>query len=63
MSLRGHQRPPKPERLESVMSRFSGSLDQDELQDDPEELDLSCHADLGGSKPLGQCVFSLIMTS
>ncbi|XP_039511420.1 phospholipase D1 isoform X4 [Pimephales promelas] len=48
MSLRGHQRPPKLERLESVMSRFSGSLDQDDLQDDPEELDLSGHTELCG---------------
>ncbi|XP_067265041.1 phospholipase D1 isoform X1 [Chanodichthys erythropterus] len=48
MSLRGRQRPPKLERLESVMSQFSGSLDQDDLQDDPEELDLSGHTDLCG---------------
>ncbi|XP_051564751.1 phospholipase D1-like isoform X4 [Myxocyprinus asiaticus] len=50
MSLRGCQGPPKLERLESVMSQFSGSLDQDDLQDDPEELDLSCHTDLCGDK-------------
>uniref|UniRef100_A0A9J8B6X1 Phospholipase n=1 Tax=Cyprinus carpio carpio TaxID=630221 RepID=A0A9J8B6X1_CYPCA len=30
------------------MSQFSGSLDQDDLQDDPEELDLSGHTDLCG---------------
>lgn len=48
MSLRGHQGPPKLERLESVMSKVSGSLDQDDLQDDPEELDLSGHTDLCG---------------
>ncbi|XP_016147782.1 phospholipase D1-like [Sinocyclocheilus grahami] len=48
MSLRGRQGPPKLERLESVMSQFSGSLDQDDLQDDPEELDLSGHTDLCG---------------
>ncbi|XP_056610861.1 phospholipase D1 isoform X1 [Triplophysa dalaica] len=52
MVLSGHQKPPKLERLESVMSQFSGSLDQDELHDDPEELDMSCHTDLCGSKPL-----------
>ncbi|XP_073768952.1 phospholipase D1 isoform X3 [Danio rerio] len=46
MSARGRQRPPKLERLESVMSKFSGSLDQDVLQDDPEELDLSGQTDL-----------------
>ncbi|XP_051998579.1 phospholipase D1 isoform X2 [Xyrauchen texanus] len=40
MSLRGCQGPPKLERLEKVMSQFSGSLDQDDLQDDPQELDL-----------------------
>ncbi|XP_052422344.1 phospholipase D1-like isoform X1 [Carassius gibelio] len=48
MFLRGRQGPPKLERLESVMSQFSGSLDQDDLQDDPEELDLSGHTDLCG---------------
>ncbi|KAK2904932.1 hypothetical protein Q8A67_006731 [Cirrhinus molitorella] len=42
------QGPPKLERLESVMSQFSGSLDQDDLQDDPEELELSGHTDLCG---------------
>ncbi|XP_067300101.1 phospholipase D1 isoform X2 [Pseudorasbora parva] len=47
MSLRGRQRP-KLERLESVMSQLSGSLDQDDLQDDPQELDLSGHTDLCG---------------
>ncbi|KAL1267730.1 hypothetical protein QQF64_033093 [Cirrhinus molitorella] len=30
------------------MSQFSGSLDQDDLQDDPEELELSGHTDLCG---------------
>lgn len=60
MSLRGRQRPPKLERLESVMSQFSGSLDQDDLQDDPEELDLSGHTDLCGGKLLVQCVFASI---
>jgi len=39
------------------MSRFSGSLDQDDLQDDPEELDLSGHTELCGGKLLLQCVF------
>lgn len=58
MSLRGRQRPPKLERLESVMSQFSGSLDQDDLQDDPEELDLSGHTDLCGGKLLVECVFA-----
>ncbi|KAA0715675.1 Phospholipase D1 [Triplophysa tibetana] len=52
MVLRGHQKHPKLERLESVMSQFSGSLDQDELHDDPAELDMSCHTDLCGTKPL-----------
>ncbi|ROL42018.1 Phospholipase D1 [Anabarilius grahami] len=60
MSLRGRQRPPKLERLESVMSQFSGSLDQDDLQGDPEELDLSGHTDLCGGKLLVQCVFASI---
>ncbi|XP_050974455.1 phospholipase D1 isoform X2 [Labeo rohita] len=48
MSLSGRQGPPKLERLESVMSQFSGSLEQDDLQDDPEDLDLSGHTDLCG---------------
>lgn len=60
MSLRGRQRPPKLERLESVMSRFSGSLDQDDLQDDPEELDSSVHTDLCDGKLLLQCVFASV---
>ncbi len=58
MSLKGRQGPPKLERLESVMSQFSGSLHQDDLQDDPEELGLSGHTDLCGGKL--HCVLSFI---
>ncbi|XP_031442595.1 phospholipase D1 isoform X2 [Clupea harengus] len=45
LTQRARQRPPPLERLESVMSQFSDSLDQYDLPDDADELDLSCHAD------------------
>ncbi|KAG9348974.1 hypothetical protein JZ751_029291 [Albula glossodonta] len=45
MSLRGRPGTPALERLESVMSQFSGSLDQYDLQDDNDDLDLSWPTD------------------
>ncbi|XP_030643413.1 phospholipase D1 [Chanos chanos] len=45
MALKGRQRAPTLERLESVMSQFTGSLEQYDLQDDTEELELCCHSD------------------
>ncbi|KAJ8407331.1 hypothetical protein AAFF_G00279050 [Aldrovandia affinis] len=49
MSLR--DRAPTLERLESVMSQFSGSLDQYDLQDDTDELDLCWPTDQCDGKP------------
>ncbi|XP_048095981.1 phospholipase D1 [Alosa alosa] len=45
LTQRSRQGPPPLERLESVMSQFSDSLDQYDLPDDTDELDLGCHAD------------------
>lgn len=54
MALRGRQRLPQLEQLESTMSSFSVSLDHYDLQVDTEELDMSCSADNCDSKMLGQ---------
>ncbi|KAI1885071.1 hypothetical protein AGOR_G00216410 [Albula goreensis] len=51
MSLRGRPGTPALERLESVMSQFSGSLDQYDLQDDNDDLDLSWPTDQCDGKP------------
>ncbi|XP_066562874.1 phospholipase D1 isoform X1 [Amia ocellicauda] len=51
MSWKGKPRATNLERLESVMSQFSGSLDHYDLQDDTDELDLSWHTDQCDGKP------------
>ncbi|XP_066542709.1 phospholipase D1 [Hoplias malabaricus] len=45
MALRGRQRPPWPEHLDSAVSSFSVSLDHYDLQEDADELDMSCSAE------------------
>ncbi|KAL2081324.1 hypothetical protein ACEWY4_023177 [Coilia grayii] len=52
LTQRCRQRPPPLERLESVMSQFSDSLDQYDLPDDTDELDLGCHRDQGDGEKM-----------
>ncbi|TRY82467.1 hypothetical protein DNTS_032811 [Danionella cerebrum] len=52
MTAKRHCGPPKLERLDSVMSHFSGSLVQNELQDTLEDLDISGQTDLCGGQLL-----------
>ncbi|KAJ8351715.1 hypothetical protein SKAU_G00231910 [Synaphobranchus kaupii] len=51
IALGSRSRAPTLERLESVMSQFSGSLDQYDLQDDTDDLDLSWPTDQCDGKP------------
>ncbi|KAJ8282536.1 hypothetical protein COCON_G00050550 [Conger conger] len=51
IGLGSRQRAPTLERLESVMSQFSGSLEQYDLQDDTDDLELSWSTDQYDGKP------------
>nr|XP_015218822.1 PREDICTED: phospholipase D1-like isoform X2 [Lepisosteus oculatus] len=62
MSWKDKPRGSNLERMESVMSQFSGSLDHYDLQDDTDELDLSWQTDQcdGKTSEPGQIIFHTI---